>query len=226
MSKSALWPRRQCYFRKCKERRSEAPKSHLPKVSRAFWPPRGSPRGPRGPPEGAQGAQNGPTRAPKAALGDTFGRRVDIAKSLFLLHEMVHFGLWRGPGEAQSRPRGAEETLSEVGRATEAEGRRPRGTQRGAKGAPRARKGTRATSDRPSFGALGPVGGPVDMIYQGRRKRGRGKMKGQIGRRDLYSGSNTPRAVGPANLQQFIEKIDFGPPWMRLTLCTSPQTFE
>ena len=84
----------------------------------------------------------------------------------FLLHEMVHFGLWRGPGEARSRPRGAEETLSEVGRATEAEGRRPRGTQRGAKGAPRARKGTPARSDRPSFGALGPVGGLLDMIYR------------------------------------------------------------
>ena len=102
----------------------------------------------------------------KAALGDTFGRRGDIAKSLFLLHEMVHFGLWRGPGEAQSRPRGAEETLSEVGRATKAEGRRPRGTQRGAKGAPRAFKGTRAPIDLPSFGALGPVGGPLDMIYR------------------------------------------------------------
>ena len=160
LSKSALSPRRQCYFAKIKERRNEAPKSHLLKVRRASWPPWGSPRGPRGPPGGAQGAQNGPPGPPKGGLGDTFGRRVDIAKSLFLLHEMVHFGQWRGPGEARSRPRGAEETLSEVGRATEAEGRRPRGTQRGAKGAPRGRQGTRATSDRPSFGALGPVGGP------------------------------------------------------------------
>ena len=107
-----------------------------------------------------------PKRAPKAALGDTFGRRGDIAKSLFLLHEMVHFGQWRGPGEARSRPKGAEETLSQVGRATKAEGRRPIGTQRGAKGAPRGFMGTTPPIDRPSFGALGPVGGPLDMIYR------------------------------------------------------------
>ena len=57
----------------------------------------GGPQGTLGDPQGGgKGAQKGPKRAPKAALGDTFGKRGDIAKSLFLLHEMVHFGLWRG----------------------------------------------------------------------------------------------------------------------------------
>ena len=53
-------------------------------------------RGPGGPPGGGWGALEGLKRDPKAALEETVGRRGDIAKSLFLLHEMVHFGLWRG----------------------------------------------------------------------------------------------------------------------------------
>ena len=139
--------------------------------------PRGGRRGPRPPKRSSQGTLRAPQGggrggleglkgAHKAALEGTFLRRGDIAKSLFLLHEMVHFDRWRGPGEARRRPRGAEETLSEVGRATEAEGRRPRGTLRGAKGAHRGFMGTRKPIDRPSFGALGSVGGPLDMIYR------------------------------------------------------------
>ena len=59
-------------------------------------PQRVTPRAPGGPPGGGQGALEGLKRAPKAALEETVGRRGDIAKSLFLLHEMVHFGFWRG----------------------------------------------------------------------------------------------------------------------------------
>ena len=49
---------------------------------------KGHPGGPQGtlgdPQGGGREAQEGPKRAPKAALGDTFGRKGDITKSLFL----------------------------------------------------------------------------------------------------------------------------------------------
>jgi hypothetical protein len=70
--------------------------------------------------------------------------------------------------------------------ATQAEGRRPREAQRGPKGPPRRPKESTARSDPPSFGALGSVGGPLDMIYQGRKREKGEEGRGKIGRRDVY----------------------------------------
>ena len=108
-------------------------------------------------------------------------------------------GLWGHHPRGRSRPKLAPEDRSEARGATKAEGRRPMAAQRGARPPPRGPEETTPRSGPPSFGALGPVGGLLDMIYQGRRKRGREKGKGKIGRRDLYWGSNTPMAVGLAN---------------------------
>ena len=72
--------------------------------------------------------------------------------------------------------------------ATKAEGRRPREAQRCPKGPPRGPKEATPPSDGPSFGALGSVGGPLDMIYQGRKRKEGEEGRGKIGRRDVYSG--------------------------------------
>ena len=79
---------------------------------RALGHPKAHPEVPWGTPRGGQGALEGLKRAHKAALEETFGRRGDIAKSLFLLHEMVHFGLWRGAwASPKSTKRGRGDTL-------------------------------------------------------------------------------------------------------------------
>ena len=72
--------------------------------------------------------------------------------------------------------------------ATQAEGRRPREAQTGPKGPPREPKETTAPSGPPSFGALGSVGGPLDMIYQGRKREKGEEGRGKLGRRDVYWG--------------------------------------
>jgi hypothetical protein len=70
--------------------------------------------------------------------------------------------------------------------APKAERRQPREAQRGPKGPPRGSKEATAPSDGPSFGALGSVGGPLDMIYQGRKRKEGEEGRGKIGRRDVY----------------------------------------
>ena len=44
------------------------------------------------------------------------------------------------------------------------------------------------------------MGGPLDMIYHGRKRKEGEEGRGKIGRMDVYWRSNTPRAVGSANL--------------------------
>ena len=60
--------------------------------------PKGSPKTPWGTVRGGQGGAICPLKgaggAPRRAYEGTFGRNGDFTKSLFLLHEIVHFDSW------------------------------------------------------------------------------------------------------------------------------------
>ena len=74
---------------------------------------------------------------------------------------------------------------------------KPKEAQRAPQGDPTE---STARSDLRSFGALGSVGGPLDMIYRKEEREPKGEEgKGKVGRRDVYAGSNTPLGIGPAN---------------------------
>ena len=110
-----------------------------------FRLPRGTLWGPgRGafdPPEGARGA-------PKRVRKSTLGRKADFAKSLFLLHEIVHFDTWRGALAApESTRRGRRHETGREGPREEGlkDQRGPKETPKGPKSGNRRNKGDTPT---------------------------------------------------------------------------------
>ena len=120
------------------------------------WEGQGSPQGtlgdPQGGPGGPFGSQKGTKRAPKRALGSTFGRRGDFAKSLVLLYDWVHFGLLRGTWPTpNSTKRGRRHHREPDGRSEEdvddqrARKERPKGPRK-------ARRGSTISEPGPPWG--------------------------------------------------------------------------
>ena len=157
--------------------------------------PQGALGGTLGDPWGALGEPfggcRGPWGTPGLALETHFGKQAALQNQWFY-NMNGYISAVRGTLGASSSRRlstkaGPRRPLGGKG-APKAEGRQPREAQRRPKGPPRGSKEATPTSGPPSFGALGSVGGPLDMIYrkEKREKGEEGKGKGKVGRRDVY----------------------------------------
>ena len=171
-----------------------APKIALDQGTSRLKGPQGAPWGDLGSPWGALwGTLGGPwgaLRGPRGTLGHQFLQTGALRKSLVLLYKWIHLGSLRASGGTirgdvldQSWP--PKTARRQQGRPRQREDDRwePKGAHEPPQGAQRRPRHVLAHL---VSGPWAQWGGPLDMIYQGRRKRGRGKGKGKIGRRDLY----------------------------------------
>ena len=140
-------------------------------------------------PWGALWGLEGAVVDPRGIHRDHLLQAGGLAKSMVLPYEWLHFGCHRDLGiiireevvDQSWPPKTSRRQRGHPGRGKTAEGspKRPKGTPKGPKeSTPR--------SGPPSFGALGSVGGPLDMIYQGRKREKGEEGRRKIGRRDVY----------------------------------------
>ena len=126
---------------------------------------------------------------PRGSLGDPVLQTGGLAKSMVLSNEWVHFGCQRDLGgiileevvDQSLPPKTSRRQRGHQGRGKTAEG-----SPKTPKGPPKGFQEATPTSGPPTFGALGSVGGPLDMIYQERKREKGEEGRGKLGRRDVY----------------------------------------